>query len=393
MSVDTGGRRAAQALLQASERLGPPPDLGRLRRRRRRRAAGRATLAFAAVLVAVAVAVAGRAVPGLDRVVPDPAAPAAAPPPGNPGPDTIDVGPADASELAAGASGLWLLNHHNDRGNELVRVDPGGLRVTARIEIGDSASTPVVGEDGSLFAVRPRNGTRPDRPELVRVDPATNRVAATFVLPSASRTYGVTGLVATRGMVWVAYPGRGLVRVDPAARTTREFTAGGRLVGVDRLAVAGGRLWAANGRELHRVDPRDGTVEATVGDRDLRAAMPPAALAGGAGGLWVHGFGPDGERLLRLDPASGRVQAVTALSERTDGRLVQVDLGADDRVVAIRSGSRLLLADPDQGAVSAAMPAPGTRSAGMAVRSGVIWLSDPAKGRLVRIGPAVLGRP
>jgi hypothetical protein len=393
MSVDTGGRRAAQALLQASERLGPPPDLGRLRRRRRRRTASRAALAVAAVLVAVAVAVAGRAVPGLDWVVPDPAAPAATPPPGNPGPDAIDVGRADASELAAGASGVWLLNHHSGRRDELVRVDPGGLRVTARIEIGHSASTPAVGEDGSLFLVRPRNETRPDRPELVRVDPATNRVAATVALPPASRPYGATGLVATGGMVWVAYPGRGLVRVDPAARTTREFTAGGRLVGVDRLAVAGGRLWAANGRELHQVDPRDGTVEVTVSDRDLRAAMPPAALAGGAGGLWVHGFGPDGERLLRLDPASGRVQAVNALSERTDGRLVQVDLGADDRVVAIRSGSRLALADPGQGAVSAVMPAPGTRGAGMAVRGGVIWLFDPAKGRLVRIGPAVLGRP
>ncbi|MDF2738924.1 MAG: hypothetical protein K0S88_290, partial [Actinomycetia bacterium] len=30
MSVDTRGRRAAQALLQAGERLGPPPDLDRL---------------------------------------------------------------------------------------------------------------------------------------------------------------------------------------------------------------------------------------------------------------------------------------------------------------------------------------------------------------------------
>jgi hypothetical protein len=389
MSVDTGGRRAAQALLQASERLGPPPDLGRLRRRRRRRTASRATLAVAAVLAAVAVAVAGRAVPGLDWVVPDPAAPAATPPPGIPGPDAIDVGPADASELAAGASGMRLLNLHNDRRDELVRVDPGDLRVAARIEIGYSASTPAVGEDGSLFAVRPQNGTRPDWPELVRVDPAINRVAATVALPSASRTYGVTGLVATKGMVWVAYPGRGLVRVDPAARTAREFTAGGRLVGVDRLAVAGGRLWAAKDRQLHRVDPVDGTVEATVGDLNLRVA----ALAGGAGGLWLHGFGPGGERLLRLDPVSGRVEAASTLSQETGGRPVQVGLGVGDRVVAVRSGSRLLLADPDQALVRATMPAPGTRGAGMAVDGGLIWLSDPAKGRLLRIGPAVLGGP
>jgi hypothetical protein len=394
MSVDTSGRRAAQALLQASERLGPPPDLGRLHRRRRRRAAGRVGLAVAAVLVAGAVA--GRVVPGLERVVPDPGPPAATPLPGGPGAggpvrDAVDVGTADASELAAGTSGVWLLNHHNNQRDELVRVDPGDLRVAARITIGSSASAPAVDEDGSVFAVRPRDENRYDQPELVRVDPATNRVADAIVLPSASRPYVVTGLVAARGAVWVAYPGRGLVRVDPVSRTTREVTAGGRLVAVDRLAFAGGWLWAAKGQQLHRVDPRDGTVAATVSGPGLRAAMPADALAGGAGGLWLHGFGPAGERLLRLDPVSGRVEAASTLGPGTGSRAVQVDLGVGDRLVAIRSGSRLLLADPDQGVVRAIMPAPGSRGAGMAVDGGLIWLSDPARGRLLVLGPAALG--
>ena len=191
----------------------------------------------------------------------------------------------------------------------------------------------------------------------------------------------------------MAYPGRGLVRVDPASGATREVTAGGRLVAVDRLAFAGGWLWAAKGRQLLRVDPRQGTVEATVGGPDLRGAMPADALAGGAGGLWLHGFGPAGERLLRLDPVSGRVEAASTLSRRTGGRGVQVDLGVGDRVVAIRRGSRLLLADPDQGMVRLTMPAPGTRPAGLAVDGGLIWLSDPAGGCVLRIGPAALGRP
>jgi hypothetical protein len=39
------------------------------------------------------------------------------------------------------------------------------------------------------------------------------------------------------------------------------------------------------------------------------------------------------------------------------------------------------------------MPAPGTRAAGMAVDGGLIWLSDPAGGRLLRIGPPLLGNP
>jgi Sigma-70 region 2 len=77
----------------------------------------------------------------------------------------------------------------------------------------------------------------------------------------------------------------------------------------------------------------------------------------------------------------------------TGGRAVQVDLGVGDRLVAVRSGSRVLLADPDQGVVRAIMPAPGSRGAGMAVDGGLIWLSDPARGRLLVAGPAALGRP
>ena len=90
MSVDTRGRRAAQALVQAAERLGPVPDLGRLRRRRRRRTARRAGLAFAALVVAGALV--GQVLPAPERIAPDPVPPADAPPatrawPGVPGLD------------------------------------------------------------------------------------------------------------------------------------------------------------------------------------------------------------------------------------------------------------------------------------------------------------------
>jgi hypothetical protein len=253
---------------------------------------------------------------------------------------------------------VWLLNHHNDRRDELVRVDPGDLRVAARTDIGYSISAPAVAEDGSLLVVRLRDRNRPDRPELVRVDPVTNRVAATVALPPASPTYGVTGIVTARGLVWVAYRAgawSASTRDGDGARGQGRWPAGR----VDRLAFAGGWLWAANDWQLHRVDPRDGTVTATVGGPDLRGVLPAAALAGGGGGLWLHGFGPAGEQLVRLDPASGRVQAVSALGGGTGGRNIQDDLGASDRVVAVRSGSRLLLADPDRGVVRAPCPRPG----------------------------------
>jgi hypothetical protein len=43
--------------------------------------------------------------------------------------------------------------------------------------------------------------------------------------------------------------------------------------------------------------------------------------------------------------------------------------------------------------VRVTVPAPGTRPAGLAVDGGLVWLSDPAGGCVLRIGPAVLGRP
>ncbi|HEV2895490.1 MAG TPA: hypothetical protein VG411_17190, partial [Actinomycetota bacterium] len=213
MTVDTRGRRAAQALVEAVERLGPVPDLDRLRRRRRRRVTTRAGLAVAAGIVAVALV--GQTLPSPERLAGDPERPA-----GVPGLDgrvsrSVDVGRADGSELAAGTSGLGLISHRNDRGAALVRGDPGTDRVVARIAFGHSNSDPAVADDGSLYAVRPRGGSRPDRPELVRVDPLTNRIAATIALPPASPPYGATALVAAADAGWAAYPGGGLVRVDP----------------------------------------------------------------------------------------------------------------------------------------------------------------------------------
>jgi hypothetical protein len=392
MSVDARGRRAAGSLLQATERLGPAPDLDRLRRRHRRRSVGRAGLAFAAVIVAGALA--GQALPGLESITPDPAPPAAGPAttrawPGVPGldrhvRDAVDTGTAMVSEVAAGLSGVWVLNHTNGRPDELVRVDPGTDRVVARIDVGYSSGDPAVGEDGSVWLVRPRDG-RPDRPELLRVGPRTDRVTATIALPIAVRPYSVNRVVAAGGAVWVAYTRR-LVRVDPASGSVTEVKEGGQSLAVDHLAFAGGWLWAARGLELRRIDPREGTVKATVSDRDLHAAMPADALAAGAGGLWLHGFGAAGEQLFRVDAISGQMEADVILGQRTGGATAL--LAAGDRVVAVRSGDNLFLVDPAADSIRATVPVPAMRAGGLAVGAGAVWIGDPARGRLLRVDPA-----
>gem|GEM_PF-5965756 len=93
----------------------------------------------------------------------------------------IDTGETARSEVAAGPSGLWVLNQHADPPDELVRVDPGSGRVLARIGVGHNAARPVVGPDGLVWLTRA--GPRSDRPELLMVNPATDRVGLTVSLP------------------------------------------------------------------------------------------------------------------------------------------------------------------------------------------------------------------
>ena len=392
MSVDTRGRRAAQALVQAAERLGPVPDLGRLRRRRRRRTASRAGLAVAALIVVAALV--GQVLPALERIAPDPVPPADAPPatrawPGVPGlnrhvRDSVATGDAFESKVAAGTDAVWVLNRMDaGRQDELVKVDPRTDRVVGRVTVGHNVDLPLVAEDGSVWLARAGQGR--DRPELLRVDPRTLRVTATFPIPTTSGTiaWSVGTMVAAGGVVWVSDIESRLLRVDPATGAVREIRADGEPLPLD-LAVAGGWVWGTRGLQLRQVDPRDGTVTRTVSNPELHNLMPANRLAGSAGGLWLQGSSTDGELLVRLDPSSGEPRATIALAPRSKVTVPLVAAG--DLVVAVQTERRLFLVDPATNSVRVGMNLPKGRG-GLAVGAGAVWVTDPARGRLLRIEP------
>ena len=115
-----------------------------------------------------------------------------------------------------------------------------------------------VGEDGGVWPYR--TGMTLDRPELVRVDPSTNRVAATIALPP-----GPPGIPS----------------------------------GASALLVAGGSVWLA----------------------DLHNAMPAVWLAAGAGQLWLYDLSwqvaaSKGERL----PAAAARRGQPSRAARRAGR-------------------------------------------------------------------------
>jgi hypothetical protein len=388
MTVDPGGRRAATALLEAAARLGPAPELERLRRRRRRRAASRVGLAVAAVVVAGALA--GRVLPGLERVAPGPADPSAAPAttlarPAAAGLDphvreVIDTGPAERAEVAAGASGVWVLNRRAGQPGELVRVDPDRGQVVARIGVGDNVARPFVAPDGLVWLTRA--GPRADRPELVAVNPSTNRVAVNVPLPGADLRSGGRALLVTGTELWVAddagrlwWAALPITRVEPVRGAD---DAG-------RLADAGGWVWATSGGVgLQRVDQVDGEVVATVTGPALRQAAPATAVVGAQESLWLAGRGGPGARLLRLDPFSGQPQALVRLGAGADGP--RPELAAGERVLAARVGADLFLVDPATSSVRATVRL-GADRGGVAASAGTVWATDPARGRLLRVDP------
>jgi hypothetical protein len=389
VSIDTRGRRAAQDLIRTAEQRGPVPAFDRLRRRRRHRTLGRVGLAVAAVVVVGALV--AQALPTLERGAPGPVPPAGAPAtrtwPGVPGldhhvRDAVATGKAQPAEVAAGPSGVWVLNRRHGTPDDLVRVDPATDAVLARLPVAGVVSHLAVGADGAVWLYR--TAMTLDRPELVRVDPSANRVADTIELPPGPPGIptGASALLVAGGSVWLADQHNRLFQVDPASRRAREVTDGGHSLAVEHLAFAGGWVWGTRGLLLYRIGPRTGTVTMTVSNPDLHNAMPASGLTAGAGQLWLYGLGGTGQQLHKLDPANGRLLATRRLSSRTDQTGV---LAAGDGVVAVRSGRRLLLSDPG-GSLRATVPVPEAQG-GLAVGLGAVWVADPARGRLLRVDP------
>jgi hypothetical protein len=173
----------------------------------------------------------------------------------------IDVGgtPYDAT-FAYGAA--WATAYGAD---DLVRIDPATNRVTARIPL-DNA-TGVVGAFGSIWAT----GTE----GVIRVDPGTGAVVARVSLPMAGWT------AAGKDAVWVTTP-TGLSRIDPV---TNAVTASVAIPGpVGDPAVVAAKVWVPRIRaaRVAVVDPASNAVVETV-----KVGAGPFVVTEIGGEAWV----------------------------------------------------------------------------------------------------------
>lgn len=230
---------------------------------------------------------------------------------------------------------------------------PFADRLEAEIAVEGSPDWPLIAFD-SVWVVAPDLPLIDDSatPNLIRIDPATNEVAATIPLPDRL----CQGFTASADAIW-ACSAEALVRIDPATNSLSDTVPfeGTGAISAYRPAVGGGYLWflgsggfVANtlvaldeGAKSTRTFEQSGTIGAmtyafdalwftTPGEGSVAKFDPvteetevvttdlpnPTAIVAGPDSLWVslHGANedqasPGDTQLVRIDPETGDVSA------------------------------------------------------------------------------------
>jgi virginiamycin B lyase len=234
---------------------------------------------------------------------------------------------------AVGAGGVWV-PVANPGG--LARIDASSNRVVTTIPLGRPLRDPVgvvttqdaVWVTCCAYEVAGRPGGK-----LIRVDPATNKVAARITLPEAP-----LAVAAADDQVWVATTQGGAIRVDPASNRVVTVLRGGLQSGAQMVAVGAGSVWLAN--------PGDGSVtrlDPAEPDRTQAIRVHAATqLAVGEGEVWAVATNDQG--VLRIDPADNTVRGGFPVSYVHS---VQSIAYGDGSVWVAQGGSTLLRLDPE----------------------------------------------
>jgi outer membrane protein assembly factor BamB len=260
--------------------------------------------------------------------------------------------------LAVTDDGVWV---KKDDGT-LDRIDPDTGKSALSVELPPGDLCQGVGAGlGSVWAC--------DGTDVLRIDPATGKVTATFRL---NKTATQGHLVTASGRLWLLTgDGSTLLGVDPGTGqvvTTIPLAARGTDLGAGDAG-----LWVASqpdGQAL-RIDPDAGTVvvRATGLDRPLAVAVTDSVWVGGASAT------------VRLDPASGAVQATAAIGVGLDG-----GLAADADAVWVRNDDRLLVRlDATDGTPVSGVSADVGNAGDVAVAFGSVWTTAADDASLFRL--------
>ncbi|HEX2102578.1 MAG TPA: PQQ-binding-like beta-propeller repeat protein [Solirubrobacteraceae bacterium] len=366
MSAEDFTTRLQLQLREAAEREERRTAIGR------RTAGARAALAlrWAPGPLLAAAAVVALLLVGLWTLTASDPEPEPATPPGLRIVSTVPLGETLNGGAVVAFGALWVSD--SGRG-EIVRVDPGTRKVTARIPVG--GETDLAASHGSLWAVRNRVTVGRESGPLLRIDPRTRRIVARIALrtPGGDLVGGAFPLVGPR--IWVI--GRsGALAVDPARnRVVRHVAISSAGYNVENALIHDRELWltsssgstvrydARTGRRLGRLSWRPGPVLIPYRDRFVELGRSTVALVAPDTGraAWrsrvtqethwadvvgdrVIVVGLDGtsprERLWEVDARTGRVSRPIVLPAFGPVRILGV---GEETWVLMQSGSAVVV--------------------------------------------------
>jgi hypothetical protein len=256
--------------------------------------------------------------------------------------------------MAAGFGSVWV---KGERGM-VSRIDPATATITAEIEADTTSPDHCNGIGVGTAGVWSCSFH-----DLVRLDPGTNRVAATI---PTEKIHGQGRLVHAAGRIWIlAGEGDQLVGVAEDDGSLSEPIA--LPVSCNDLGAVADIVFVAceSADRVLRVDPAGAKVTADV-------PIPgPAHLSAASSGVWVAAE----DRTLRLDPTS------LATTLTVDGVVAGFDGGikADDTGVWVRRADPFLTRiDAATGAQTRVISAPFDNGGDVLVDGAYVWVSDPA---------------
>ena len=247
--------------------------------------------------------------------------------------------------------------------NTAVAIDPASLEVTHRVRVGDSPTAVAVAAGGAWVL----NG---NDETLSLVDAERGEVVRTVAIPGAP-----SDITADRGVLWLVTRRPDLVRIDPVSARVAERVRLARPRGLAPatafppgfVAAADGVVWASDGAWLWRVSGR-------APRRIERHAAPVRGPLAIDTSLWIGS-------LVELDRTTFRVRRRLGLGDRAQ------DVASGHGAIWIADATRrsVIRIDPRTGR-STRVEAVGGVPSGIAVDDRAVWVSVQS-GLVVRLDP------
>jgi len=275
---------------------------------------------------------------------------------------TIKLG-RTADWVAVTADAVWVGSTGPDAVN---RIDPATNTLAASVVVPGRPCAGLAAGSGSLWV--PLCGPKP---ALARIDLATGRVLAVLDIGPAAPE---SGIAAGPDAVWLIIDKSAtLVRIDPADNSVRQRIA--VPAGSFNPLYSDGIVWVtqAGGAALTAVDAESGAVVATI-----KTGPHPRFLTAGAGAVWTLNQG-DGS-LSRVDAARRKLIAKIPLGTPGPGGDIAFAEG-----LVWTTFSKVPLAATDVATNRLRRRWRGAGGDSLGIGFGAIWLTDYKAGTIARL--------